>query len=58
MIQAKPERAKYHDGDYFVSEVERRAKTLFADHDAIYTQGYYIKTTLDPQVSRPWRCRP
>ena len=50
LIQAKPERAKYHDGDYFVSEVERRAKTLFADHDAIYTQGYYIKTTLDPKL--------
>ena len=49
-IQAKPERAKYHDGDYFVSEVERRAKVLFADHDAIYTQGYYIKTTLDPKL--------
>jgi penicillin-binding protein 1A len=50
VIQAKPERAKYHDADYFVSEVERRAKLLFADHDAIYTQGYYIKTTLDPRL--------
>ncbi len=50
VIQAKPERAKYHDADFFVSEVERRAKSLFADHDAIYTQGYYVKTTLDPRL--------
>ncbi|MGZ3306034.1 MAG: penicillin-binding protein 1A [Asticcacaulis sp.] len=50
VIQATPERAKYRDADYFVTEVERRAKNLFADHDAIYTQGFYIKTTLDPRL--------
>ena len=50
VIQDTPERAHYHDADFFVSEVERRAKNLFADHDAIYTQGYYIKTTLDPRL--------
>ncbi len=50
VIQSTPERAKYRDADFFVSEVERRAKNLFTDHDAIYTQGYYIKTTLDARL--------
>ena len=50
VVEARPERAKYHDADYFVSEVERRAKSLFPDRDAIYTQGYYIKTTLEPKL--------
>ncbi len=51
VIQAKPERAKYHDADYFVGEVELRARKLFPQNpDAIYTQGYYIKTTLDPKL--------
>ncbi|MDI7774830.1 penicillin-binding protein 1A [Asticcacaulis sp. EMRT-3] len=48
VIQAKPLRAKYQDADYFVSEVELRSKRLF--NDAIYTDGYYIKTTLDPKL--------
>ena len=50
VIQSKPLRAKYQDADYFVGEVELRAKKLFPDPDAIYTQGYYIKTTLDPKL--------
>ncbi|HEX7800395.1 MAG TPA: penicillin-binding protein 1A [Asticcacaulis sp.] len=48
VIQAKPLRAKYQDADYFVSEVELRSKRLF--DDKIYTDGYYIKTTLDPKL--------
>ena len=48
VIQDKPRRAKYQDADYFVSEVELRAKKLF--NDAIYTDGYYVKTTLDPKL--------
>ncbi len=48
VIQAKPERAKYHDADYFVGEVELRAKKLEGDN--IYTEGFYIKTTLDPRL--------
>ena len=48
VIQDKPRRAKYQDADYFVSEVELRAKKLF--NDAIYTEGYYVKTTLDPKL--------
>lgn len=48
VIQAKPLRAKYQDADYFVSEVETRSRRLF--NDKIYTDGYYIKTTLDPKL--------
>lgn len=48
VIQSKPLRAKYQDADYFVSEVELRAKKLF--NDSIYTDGYYVKTTLDPKL--------
>lgn len=50
VVQSKPQRAHYHDADFFVSEVERRAKGLFTDPNAIYTEGYYIKTTLDPKL--------
>ncbi|MDV6329462.1 penicillin-binding protein 1A [Asticcacaulis sp. 201] len=49
VIQDKPRRAKYQDADYFVSEVELRARKLFPN-DAIYTEGYYVKTTLDPRL--------
>lgn len=48
VIQDKPRRAKYQDADYFVSEVELRAKRLKGD--AIYSDGFYIKTTLDPKL--------
>ena len=48
VIQDKPLRAKYQDADYFVSEVELRSKRLF--HDDIYTEGYYVKTTLDTKL--------
>ncbi|MCR6660983.1 MAG: penicillin-binding protein 1A [Asticcacaulis sp.] len=48
VIQDKPRRAKYADADYFVGEVELRARKLF--NDAIYTEGYYVKTTLDPKL--------
>lgn len=48
VIQSKPLRAKYQDADYFVSEVEARSKRLFGDK--IYSDGYYIKTTLDPTL--------
>ncbi|ESQ89806.1 penicillin-binding protein 1A [Asticcacaulis sp. AC460] len=51
IVQDKPQRAHYHDADYFVSEVELRARKLFPnDPNAIYTDGYYIKTTLDPKL--------
>lgn len=51
IVQDKPQRAHYHDADYFVSEVELRARKLFPnDPNAIYTDGYYIKTTLDPRL--------
>ncbi len=48
VIQSKPLRAKYQDADYFVGEVELRAKKL--EGDAIYRDGFYIKTTLDPHL--------
>jgi len=48
IVQPKPLRARYHDADYFVNEVEQRAKLLFTDR--IYSEGFYIKTTLNPHL--------
>ncbi len=48
VVQAAPQRAKYRDADFFVAEVERRAKNLFGED--IYSSGYYVKTTLDPRL--------
>ncbi|MDC7681699.1 penicillin-binding protein 1A [Asticcacaulis sp. BYS171W] len=48
VVQAAPQRAKYRDADFFVAEVESRAKNLFGDD--IYSSGYYLKTTLDPKL--------
>ncbi len=43
-----PQRAKYHDADYFVEEVRRQALTQFGDK--VNQGGYYIRTTLDPRL--------
>ncbi|ESQ76480.1 penicillin-binding protein 1A [Asticcacaulis sp. YBE204] len=48
VVQSAPQRAKYRDADFFVAEVESRAKNLFGDD--IYSSGYYLKTTLDPRL--------
>jgi penicillin-binding protein 1A len=47
IAQNAPERAKYKDADYFVSEVERRSKFILGD--SVYSGGYYVKTTLNPR---------
>jgi penicillin-binding protein 1A len=43
-----PQRAKYHDADYFVEEVRREALARFGDK--VNQGGYYIRTTLDPRL--------
>ena len=44
-----PQRAKYHDADYFVEEVRREA--LRPQFGAKVNQGgYYMRTTLDPRL--------
>lgn len=48
IVQPKPLRARYHDADYFVNEVEQRSKLLFSER--IYSEGFYIKTTLNPHL--------
>jgi penicillin-binding protein 1A len=44
---AAPRRAEYADADFFVEEVRRRARSLVDD---VYSGGYYLRTTLDPQM--------
>ena len=56
VVQTNPERAKYKDADYFVSEVERRAKAVTNNIGTdIYSGGYYIKTTLQPKLQTAGR---
>jgi penicillin-binding protein 1A len=43
-----PQRAKYHDADYFVEEVRREAIARFGD--TVNHGGYYVRTTLDPRL--------
>ena len=43
-----PQRAKYHDADYFVEEVRREALAMFGDK--VNQGGYYVRTTLDPRL--------
>lgn len=48
VVQSAPARAKYRDADFFVAEVEQRAKVIYPKD--LYTSGYYLKTTLDPRL--------
>ena len=50
VVQLQPERAKYHDADFFVEEVRREAQVMPALKGEVYSAGYYIKTTLDPRL--------
>jgi len=43
-----PQRAQYHDADYFVEEVRREALGMFGDK--LTAGGYYMRTTLDPRL--------
>jgi penicillin-binding protein 1A len=44
-----PQRAKYHDADYFVEEVRRESMASKWGAD-VNQGGYYIRTTLDPRL--------
>jgi penicillin-binding protein 1A len=47
-VQQAPERAKYHDADYFVEEVRERAIQTLGPK--VNEGGYYMRTTLDPRL--------
>ena len=46
--QDAPRRAQYQDADFFVEEARRRALNMFGQD--INAGGYYMRTTLDPQL--------
>ncbi len=48
IVVQPPQRASYHDADYFVEEVRRQALAQFGDQ--VNQGGYYIRTTLDPRL--------
>jgi penicillin-binding protein 1A len=47
-VQETPERARYHDADYFVEEVRQEA--LASMGQRLNEGGYYMRTTLDPRL--------
>jgi penicillin-binding protein 1A len=49
-VEATPERAKYHDADYFVAEARREALQLNSVGAGVDQGGYYMRTTLDPRL--------
>ena len=48
VVQTKPERAHYHDADYFVEEVRERAKATISP--TAENDGLYLRTTLDSRL--------
>jgi penicillin-binding protein 1A len=48
IVVQPPQRASYHDADYFVEEVRREALAKFGDQ--VNQGGFYIRTTLDPRL--------
>jgi penicillin-binding protein 1A len=48
LVIQPPQRAQYHDADYFVEEVRRQALGMFGDK--LTAGGYYMRTTLDPRL--------
>jgi penicillin-binding protein 1A len=48
IVVQPPQRAKYHDADYFVEEVRRQSLAMFGDQ--VNQGGYYVRTTLDPRL--------
>ncbi len=48
VAQPAPSRAKYLDADYFVEEVRQRATVSMGDK--LTEGGYYMRTTLDPNL--------
>jgi penicillin-binding protein 1A len=47
-VQNAPSRAKYRDADFFVEEVRRRGLATLGQR--LNEGGYYMRTTLDPQL--------
>jgi penicillin-binding protein 1A len=48
VVQTAPSRAKYRDADYFVEEVRQRGLNTLGPR--LSEGGYYMRTTLDPQM--------
>ena len=48
VVQTAPQRAKYRDADYFVEEVRQRGLNTLGKR--LNEGGYYMRTTLDPQM--------
>ncbi|MES2833082.1 MAG: penicillin-binding protein 1A [Pseudomonadota bacterium] len=46
---AAPQRAAYRDADYFVEEARRQATARFG-REKVNGGGYYLRTTLDPEL--------
>ena len=46
---AAPQRAAYRDADYFVEEARRQAIARFG-REKVNGGGYYLRTTLDPEL--------
>lgn len=49
VTQDAPRRAQYRDADFFVEEARRRAIQQFGAEE-VNRGGYYLRTTLDPQL--------
>ena len=49
VTQDAPRRAQYADADFFVEEARRRAIAQFG-REEVNRGGYYLRTTLDPQL--------
>lgn len=47
--RAAPRRAEYADADFFVEEARRRAIAMFGVEE-VNRGGYYLRTTLDPEL--------
>ena len=47
--RAAPRRAEYADADFFVEEARRRAIAIFGTEE-VNRGGYYLRTTLDPEL--------
>ena len=47
-VQQAPSRARYRDADYFVEEVRQEALSTMGSK--VNEGGYYMRTTLDPQL--------
>jgi penicillin-binding protein 1A len=49
-VESAPQRARYHDADYFVDEARREALQIKGVGADLNEGGYYMRTTLDPRL--------